>query len=104
MVNCDVICGRTKKKVGYAFPPSLYKKVDKKLFVYSQTCWRSGGKENKPLFSVFQVKLCVQMLIFSSETLGKLMFIMKLHKEIESLSNSDYRPNDLYLKYQRFTP
>ena len=31
------------------------------------------------------------------------MFIMKLHKEIESLSNSD-RPNDLNLKYQRFTP
>ena len=80
-IELNVICGRTKKVV-YAFPPSLYKTDDKKLFVYSQTCWRSGGKENNPLYSVFKVNPCVQMLLFSSETLGKLMFIISFMKEL----------------------
>jgi len=69
-------CGRTKLNWMYLWldekrwcMPSLphcIKQMIKKLFVYSQTCWRSGGKENNPLFSVFQVNPCVQMLLFSS--------------------------------------
>ena len=114
-------CGRTKLNWMYLWldekrwcMPSLphcIKQMIKKLFVYSQTCWRSGGKENNPLFSVFQVNPCVQMLLFSSETSGKLMFIISFIHESSFcheiwISYQYLQPNlnritDLILKYKR---